>query len=364
MPAFACDGDAWRQIAQEAKSRILTKKLSKLVAAHEYWRWYFSFSPLKDTKMIQAKWQKLNAKEKEELRQYFDENPPEAGTLPELLALKVYSGKTWQKYLERINDKGVEGYPFLVELKETIENMPEDLRESVLNGVKKEYPTARKNKTIDFGMEPKRALDCLVSVIFPPEKHIREAMEKGSSTKEALDSYFKLIQPYLGTEKRLDVDDILIASHAVQKVLRKYGNEIPEKERTHPLSVMLFGSVVNGRGTENSDVDTAWSDEALYKYKLPALDKSLFSLMDEEVNKAIQKRHPEFKNWKADMNGPLTFLHSEQAGVPVFSLSSPILVRVTPEKIELVIADRNKITRAFGKDKSVDITTAKSYLLH
>lgn len=359
---FACDPKIWQRVA-EASSFTLPKKLVTLVSSYEDKPWHYSFSLSKEIKGLDAKFQKLTPEEKEQLRIYYEENPAEEWSLSELLALKLHSKRCWLKYLERASKYGIEGFPFLLELKPVLEKMPKELRDSILEMLKREYPTSSKKKTMDLGMEPRRVWDTLLSVFYPPEEYIQKAVDEGSTPKEALEKYFDLIQPYFGAKSPLSVEDVIAIADQAKNTLQTEGNKIPENLRPHPLAVALFGSIANGKATENSDVDTAWSDESLYTYKIPGTGQSLFSLMNTRVNAAIIRRHPEFTHWKADMDGPLAFLHSEKDGVPLYTLVSPLLVRISPDKVELIIPDRTKIMASLAKGKSFDVSKEKSYRL-
>jgi hypothetical protein len=164
--------------------------------------------------------------------------------LYDLLGLGLMDPTAWTEYIDRHLAKGGITFGIVDHLLPLLEQLPEPLREVVLQHA----ASQRGRFTTGATIEGKRLLDRLFNHLFRGDRLMLEALAEGASGKEAFERYFAALSSYYHPDYR--AEDVVSVARALQGWLEANAQGGP------PGPVIAFGgSFVNGRAGAESDLD-------------------------------------------------------------------------------------------------------------
>ncbi len=269
----------------------------------------------------------LNLKDRLEILQKIQNNPPRDKALEKILRLSLFDELTWLEYFEEFSQKPQDNDALFNALVPVFSKMPQSLRSILLQKAHEVYPTASRVKSVRefpfykknyLRLAPKRALDVLISNLLPPRKEIRQKIERGQSVLQAYQEVLQYQKKsvFAGySQGSYSASDVLIAARAIQSVMH-------QRETTDPTwTVTMGGSFPSGRAKlETSDIDVMLSDSRYNQH---------LEEMTSQVNEALKATHPESALEVHSFFETTTEVNA--------AIVSPMFIRISKDRIELLV---------------------------
>lgn len=261
--------------------------------------------------------EKLTKEEKRELAEFVLHHPPAnplKRDIQRFLLLSFGHKQSWQKYLDEINEFGADSL-LLNYLSAPLTKLPPEEKLELLSRINAIYPSAVAKKEVISNPHgvyrdtaPKRAVDFLLRHLFPPDEIIAKRVAEGAAPAAAWQGYFD--------ELRRIVPKAQPNPYGPDVVL-EYAKEVQEKLRSENanFAVYIGGTLPAGKARAGkSDVD----------------------LFPVGFGTMAQIEMTEFRT--TALGGLLPSSHPVgQDRLVLFSRQNPVFVRVTKEKLELVV---------------------------
>ncbi|HLE00947.1 MAG TPA: hypothetical protein VJB59_11840 [Bdellovibrionota bacterium] len=257
----------------------------------------------------------------------------------ELILLAMGDQNTWERFFDRIIKEGSPQPIFSTRLAPFIDRLSPEVMASLQKRIQTLYSDPHLKKTIHGSSHrgPKRLADDFIRASVRADRIIPAYIKRGLTPLEAYDNYLREIRSrfypknpkhgdkVISDKSVLDASQLLQLAKTIQKELRSESNRLgPMKSRF----VRLFGSTVNGMRRPGSDLDAMAPTEHFLKLQEP-----LTQQFQKELGEMKRERGLYLNIQNLGINNATD---PESAG-RVFSVINPVMIRVTPEQIDLMI---------------------------